>query len=133
MKVKLLSRGRLFTTLWTAGYQAPPSMEVFQTRVLEWGAIAHLTLFNFAYIYSFFLFLLTYLLVLFSALFPTWHLALVLFSSLCFSEFCSGKYNFWFLLFMGQYILFCFCWTVLILIMGVYVYVYIQSHFLLLV
>ena len=32
----------------------------------------------------------------FTALFPTWHLALVLFSSLYFSYFCSGRYNFWF-------------------------------------
>ena len=35
----------------------------------------------------------------FIALFPNWHLALVLFCSLCFSQFCSGRYNFWFPLF----------------------------------
>ena len=27
-------------TSWTAAYQAPPSMGIFQARVLEWGAIA---------------------------------------------------------------------------------------------
>ena len=36
--MKSLSRVRLFTTPWTAAYQAPPS--IFQARVLEWGAIA---------------------------------------------------------------------------------------------
>ena len=40
MKVKSLSRVRLFTTPWTAAYQAPPCMGFFQARVLEWGAIA---------------------------------------------------------------------------------------------
>ena len=34
-----LSCVQLFTTPWTAAYQAPPSMGFFQTRVLEWGAI----------------------------------------------------------------------------------------------
>ena len=37
---------------------------------------------------------------IFIALFPSWHLALVLFSSLCFNQFCSGRYNFWFPLFV---------------------------------
>ena len=40
MKVKSLSRVRLFATPWTAAYQAPPSMGFFQARVLEWVAIA---------------------------------------------------------------------------------------------
>ena len=40
VKVKLLSRVRLFETSWSAAYQAPPSMGFFQARVLEWGAIA---------------------------------------------------------------------------------------------
>ena len=49
MKVKSLSRAQLLVTPWTGAYQAPPSMGfsrqeywsgVFQTRVLEWGAIA---------------------------------------------------------------------------------------------
>ena len=40
VKVKLLSRVRLFMTPWTAAHQAPPSMGFFQVRVLEWGAIA---------------------------------------------------------------------------------------------
>ena len=39
MKVKSLSRVRLFVTPWAAAYQAPPSMGFFQARVLEWGAI----------------------------------------------------------------------------------------------
>ena len=43
MKVKSESQVaqcvRLFTTPWTAAYQAPPSMG-FSRRVLEWGAIA---------------------------------------------------------------------------------------------
>ena len=51
VKVKSLSRVRLFTTPWTTAYQAPPSMEFFQARVLEWVAIAfsteiHLILLN---------------------------------------------------------------------------------------
>ena len=40
MKVKSLSRVRLFATPWTAAYQALPSMGFFQARVLEWDAIA---------------------------------------------------------------------------------------------
>ena len=65
----------------------------------------HLPLFNFAYL--FFLFFLSFPLnifvsFVFTALFPTWHLALVLFSSLCFNQFCSGRYNFWFPLFTGS-------------------------------
>ena len=39
VKVKSLSHVRLFTTPWTAAYQAPPSMGFFQARVLEWGAV----------------------------------------------------------------------------------------------
>ena len=45
VKVKSLSRVRLFETPWTAAYQAPPSMGFFQARVLEWGAIASPKLF----------------------------------------------------------------------------------------
>ena len=37
VKVKSLSGVRLFAI---EAYQAPPSMEFFQTRVMEWGAIA---------------------------------------------------------------------------------------------
>ena len=41
VKVKSLSRVRLFATSWIAAYQAPPSVGFFQARVLEWrGAIA---------------------------------------------------------------------------------------------
>ena len=39
VKVKSLSHVRLFSTPWTAAYQAPVH-GIFQTRVLEWGAIA---------------------------------------------------------------------------------------------
>ena len=39
MKVKLLSRVRLFATTWTAAYEAPLSVE-FPRRVLEWVAIS---------------------------------------------------------------------------------------------
>ena len=38
-EVKLLSCVRLFATPWTVAYQAPPSMGVFQARILEWAAI----------------------------------------------------------------------------------------------
>ena len=38
-KVKSLSRVRLFSTPWTAAYQAPVH-GIFQARVLEWVAIA---------------------------------------------------------------------------------------------
>ena len=56
--------------------------------------------------YSFFLFFHSFSLkmfvsFIFIALFPNWHLALVLFSSLCFSQFCSGRHKFWFPLFAG--------------------------------
>ena len=51
VKVKLLSRVRLFVTPWTVAYQAPLSMGfsrqeyssvhgIFQARVLEWIAIS---------------------------------------------------------------------------------------------
>ena len=40
VKVKSLSRVRPSTTPWTAAHQAPPSMGIFQARVLEWVAIA---------------------------------------------------------------------------------------------
>ena len=40
VKMKSLSRVRLFATPWSAAYQAPPSVGFFQARVLEWGAIA---------------------------------------------------------------------------------------------
>ena len=39
-KVKSLSRVQLLATLWTVAHQVPPSMGIFQARVLEWGAIA---------------------------------------------------------------------------------------------
>ena len=37
---KLLNCVRLFETLMTVAYQAPPSMRFFQARVLEWDAIS---------------------------------------------------------------------------------------------
>ena len=66
--------------------------------------LLYLPLFNFAYLFFLFFFFLSFPLNLFVsfifiALFPNWHLALVLFSSLCFSQFCSGRHNFLFLLF----------------------------------
>ena len=78
--------------------------------------LLHLPLFNFAYL--FFLFFLSFPLnifvsLIFIALYPNWHLGLVLFSSLCFSYFCSGRHNFWFPLFARSnycplYLLYCF-------------------------
>ena len=85
----------------------------------------HLPLFNFAYL--FFLVFLSFPLnifvsFIFIALFPTWHLALVSFSSLCLS-FILVDIIFGFLCLPGQFIVLYFCWTVLILLMGVYIYV----------
>ena len=40
VKVKSFSCVWLLATLWTAAYQAPPSMGFFQAKILEWGAIA---------------------------------------------------------------------------------------------
>ena len=40
VKVKWLSRVRLFTTPWTVAYHASPSMGFFQARLLEWVAIS---------------------------------------------------------------------------------------------
>ena len=40
MVVQLLSHVQLFATPWTVAHQAPPSMGILQTRVLEWGAIS---------------------------------------------------------------------------------------------
>ena len=99
----------------------------------------HLPLFNFAY--AFFLFFLSiplniFVSFIFFAFFPNWHLALVLFSSLCFCAlvtFVLVDIIFGFLCLSGQSIVLYFCWTVLILLMSVYVYVYIQSHFFIVV
>ena len=40
MKVKSLSRVQLFATPWTVAHQSPPSMGIFQARILEWVAIS---------------------------------------------------------------------------------------------
>ena len=75
----------------------------------------HLPLFSFVYLFLLFFPLNIFVSFVFTALFPTWHLALLLFSSLCFSYFCSGKYTFWFPLFAGSiyctlfFVLFWFC------------------------
>ena len=65
--------------------------------------LLHLPLLNFAYLFylSFISFLSSHYFVsfIFIALFLNRHLSLSLFSSLCFSSFCSGRYNFWFPLF----------------------------------
>ena len=101
----------------------------------------YLPLFNFVYI--FFLFFLSFplnILVSFNfiALFPTWHLALVLLSSCALLSFVLVDILFAFLCLSGESIILNFCRTILILIMGVYVYIcvyiyiYIQSQFLLL-
>ena len=39
VKVKSLSRVRLFTTPWTVARQAPLSMGILQTRIIEWVAM----------------------------------------------------------------------------------------------
>ena len=58
--------------------------------------LLHLPLFNFAYL-VFLSFLLNVLVsFIFIAFFHSWHLSIVLFSSLWISKFCSGRYNFWF-------------------------------------
>ena len=36
IKSKPLSHVRLFATPWNVAHQAPPSLEFFQARVLEW-------------------------------------------------------------------------------------------------
>ena len=61
-------------------------------------------------IYSFFL---SFQHVYFHCFIPSWPLALVLFFRLCFSQFCSGRHNFWFSLFHGSiyctvFLLYCF-------------------------
>ena len=59
----------------------------------------YLYLFNFSYLFFLSFPLNIFVSFIFIALFLNWHLALVLFSSLCFSQFYSGGYNFWFPLF----------------------------------
>ena len=64
--------------------------------------LLYLPLFNFAYLFFHFFLcfpLNIFVSFIFITLSPNWHLALVLFSILCFNQFCSGRYNFWFLLF----------------------------------
>ena len=84
--------------------------------------------------YSFLLFFLSFPLnifvsFIFIALLPNWHLALVLFSSLCFS-FILTDIIFGALCSPSQSIILYLCWIVLILLMVVYLYI--KSHFLLL-
>ena len=84
--------------------------------ILIYINLIYLLLFNFACL--FFLFFLSFSLnifvsFIFIALYPNWHLGLVLFSSLCFSYFCSGRHNFWFPLFARSnycplFLLYCF-------------------------
>ena len=67
--------------------------------------LPYLPLFNFANLFflSFLSFLSTqHISLIVIALFPNWHLSLVLLSRLCFSQFCSGRYNFWFALLTGS-------------------------------
>ena len=56
----------------------------------------YLPRFNYAYLFFLFSFSLNiFVSFIFIALFPKWHLALVLFSFLCFSLFLTSRYNFW--------------------------------------
>ena len=93
----------------------------------------HLPLFNFVYLV--FLFFLSFPLnvfvsFIFIVIFPNWHLALVLFSSLCFLiSFVLVDILFSFLCSPGQSIAFHLCWTLLILLMGVNVNVHICQMF----
>ena len=66
--------------------------------------LLYLSLSNLAYLFflSFLSSFKIFVTFIFTALFPNWHLALVLFSSLCSNQFCSGRYNFWFPLFLCQ-------------------------------
>ena len=79
--------------------------------------LLYLPLFNFAYLFflSFLSFLYSqhFVSFIFIALFPNWQLALVLFSSFCFNQFCLGRYNFWFPLFARSiyYTLFLLHWS----------------------
>ena len=91
--------------------------------------LLYLPLFNLAYLFFLSFPLTVFVSFIFIALFPTWHLALVLFSSLCFNSFLLVDIIFGFLCSLGQSIVLYFCWTVLILLMGIYVYVYIQHTF----
>ena len=84
-------------------------------------------------ILSFFPFLSTYFLVLFSLLYSPIGTLLQVCSPVCaLVSFVLVDIIFYFLCSLGQCIVFYFCWIVLILLMGIYVYMYIQSHFLLL-
>ena len=65
-------------------------------------SLLHLPLLKFAYLFFLSFPLNVFVSFVFIALFPSWHLALVLFSSLCSNQFCSGRYNFWFPLFLCQ-------------------------------
>ena len=63
--------------------------------------LLYLPLFKFAFILSFLSFLSSQHICqfYFHCFLPTWYVALVLFSSFCFSQFCPGRHNFWFPLF----------------------------------
>ena len=64
--------------------------------------LLYLPLFNFVYLFFLSLPLNILVQLIFIVLFPSQHLALVLFSTFCRSLFCSGRYNFWFPLFAGS-------------------------------
>ena len=89
--------------------------------------LLYLPLWNFAYLFFLSFLLNIFISFIFTTLFPNWHLALVLFSSLYFTQFCSGRYNFWFPLFAGSI----YCTLILLdcfLLIGVYIYMCIFSH-----
>ena len=58
--------------------------------------LLYLPLFNFAYPFFLSFPLNIFVSFIFIGLFPNWHLAFLLFSSLCFSQFYSSRYNSWF-------------------------------------
>ena len=91
VEVKSLSHVQLLAIPWTAAYQAPPSMG-FSRQEYRSGVplpslinLLNLHLFNFAYLLFLSLHLNIFVSFVFITLFPSWHLGLILFSSLCFA------------------------------------------------
>ena len=89
-----------------------------------------LLLFKFVYLFFLSFPLNIFISLIVIALFPSWHLALVLFSSLCFRLvlFLTGGYYFWFPLFTCQSIVLYFLGTIWFCL-WVYIYVCISHYF----
>ena len=87
----------------------------------------YLPTFNFAYLFFLSFPLNIFVSFIFIALFPNWHLALLLLSSCAFTSFVLVDIIFGLLCLLGQIIVLNLCWTVLILLMGV-MYMCIFSH-----